>query len=134
MQIKAFSLGLLNEALLNLHHDLLLQDLFLTVLYFWQLWLFRRPTSLIPLVDHLYAKLIDRNLVRMRLLGRQRHPTLLHLDHHLVLLFELRLLLLVNSAHLLNFLHCATVDILDLLLDQCFFGEAGLLRLSLLLR
>jgi hypothetical protein len=50
-----------------------------------------------------------------------------------MLLLQLRLLLLVDSAHLLDLLHGSTVDILDLLLDQSFFGHAWLLGLSLLL-
>ena len=43
-----------------------------------------------------------------------------------MLLFELKLLLLVECRHLLDFLHRRRVDIFDLLLDQGFFGEAGL--------
>ena len=43
-----------------------------------------------------------------------------------MLLLKLKLLLLVEGRHLLDLLHRCRVDIFDLLLDQGFFGEAGL--------
>lgn len=53
VQIKAFSLCLLHKSLLNLQHNLLLQNLLLPVFDLRKLWFLWWPPSLIPLVDHL---------------------------------------------------------------------------------
>jgi hypothetical protein len=130
VQVKALHFCLLHEPLLNLHHDLLLKNLLLAALHVRLLRLFRRPTALIPLVDHLNAKLVNLNLKFLR----HYHARLPLLDHELMLLLQLLLLLLVDTAHLLNLLHRGAVHVLNLLLDQGFFRHLWLRLLMALLQ
>ena len=124
MQIEAFDFGLLHEPLLNLHHNLLLQNLLLPVLDLRLLRLLRWTASLIAFINHLYPKLVN---LYLELLWNH-NASLSLFDHELMLLLKLLLLLLVDTAHLLDLLHSCGIHVFDLLLDQSFFRHF-LLRL-----
>lgn len=124
MQVETFFFSLLHESLLNLHHYLLLKYLLLTVFHLRLLRLFRRTASFVAFIDHLYSKLVNLNFKLLR----NHYAGFSLFNHELVLLLELLLLLLIDTAHLLNFLHCCAIHVFNLLLNQSFFRHF-LLRL-----